>query len=108
MNRSGLTRGFNRSGFVDLPSSADEVRIAQAAFPQEESKLLLGTSATEAAFKAAGLDGIPRYSSRCSRVCRFHISRSSGFGAVERSARPAKTDFCRRRKLSSSGSMPIW
>jgi CHAT domain-containing protein len=55
MNRSGLTRGYDRSGFVDLPSSADEVRIAQAAFAKQESKLLLGTSATEAAFKAAGL-----------------------------------------------------
>jgi CHAT domain-containing protein len=55
MNRSGLTRGNDRSGFVDLPSSADEVRIAQAAFPKTESKLLLGTAATEGAFKAAGL-----------------------------------------------------
>ena len=55
MNRSGLTRGYDRSGFVDLPSSADEVRIVQAAFPKGESKLLLGTAATEGAFKAAGL-----------------------------------------------------
>ena len=55
INRSGLTRGFNRSGFADLPSSADEVRIAQAAFSKEENKLLLGTSATEAAFKAGEL-----------------------------------------------------
>jgi CHAT domain-containing protein len=55
MNRSGLTRGYNHGGFVDLPSSADEVRIAQAAFTKKETKLLMGTSATEAAFKAAGL-----------------------------------------------------
>jgi len=55
MNRSGLTRGYDRRGFVDLPSSADEARIAQAAFAKKESKLLLGTSASEAAFKAAGL-----------------------------------------------------
>jgi hypothetical protein len=51
MNRSGLTRGFNRNGFVDLPSSADEVRIAQAAFPRENVDLLMGTSATETALK---------------------------------------------------------
>ena len=56
MNRSGLTRGFNRSGFVDLPSSADEVRIAQAAFPKQKVDLLVGPSATEAAFKAASLN----------------------------------------------------
>ena len=53
MNRSGLTRGYDQSGFVDLPSSGDEVRIARATFPRNETKLLLGTSATEAAFKAA-------------------------------------------------------
>ncbi len=56
MNRSGLTRGFNRSGFADLPSSADEVRIAQAAFAGKRTDLLMGASATEAAFKAAKLD----------------------------------------------------
>lgn len=56
MNRSGLTRGFSRNGFVDLPSSEDEVRIAKAAFPQQKVDLLVGNSATEAAFKAANLD----------------------------------------------------
>lgn len=55
MNRSGLTRGYDRSGFVDLPSSGDEVRIAQSTFTKKETKLLLGTAATEAAFKAASL-----------------------------------------------------
>ena len=29
MNRSVLTKGFNRTGFVDLPGSEDEVRIAR-------------------------------------------------------------------------------
>jgi CHAT domain-containing protein len=56
MNRSGLTRGFSRNGFVDLPSSADEVRIAQAAFPKQKVDLLVGDSATEAAFKTANLE----------------------------------------------------
>jgi CHAT domain-containing protein len=55
INRSGLTREFNRNGFVDLPSSADEARIAQSAFPRAKSQLLLGASATESAFKAASL-----------------------------------------------------
>jgi CHAT domain-containing protein len=58
MNRSGLTRGFNRTGFADLPSSSDEVRIAQAAFPKEEVDVLVGTSATESAFKA---DSVNQY-----------------------------------------------
>ena len=56
LNRSGLTRGFSRNGFVDLPSSEDEVRIAQAAFPKQKVDLLVGDSATEAAFKTANLD----------------------------------------------------
>jgi CHAT domain-containing protein len=55
INRSGLARGDDRGSFTDLPSSADEVEIAQAAFSKKESKLLVGTSATEAAFKAAKL-----------------------------------------------------
>ena len=53
MNRSVLTKGFNRAGFVDLPGSEDEVRIAQTAFRGQKVDLLLGASATEAAFKAA-------------------------------------------------------
>jgi CHAT domain-containing protein len=56
LNRSGLTQGFNQSGFVDLPSSADEVRIAEAAFPGQKVDSLMGTSATEAAFKAERLN----------------------------------------------------
>jgi CHAT domain-containing protein len=56
MNKSVLTRGFNRTGFADLPASEDEVRIAEAAFPRQRTDLLVGQSATEAAFKAASLD----------------------------------------------------
>lgn len=56
MNRSVLTRGFNRSGFADLPSSEDEVRIAQATFPRQMTDVLVGPAATEAAFKKASLD----------------------------------------------------
>jgi len=56
LNKSVLTRGFNRSGFVDLPSSADEVRIARAAFPNGKVDLLVGRSATEAAFKVASMN----------------------------------------------------
>ena len=55
INRSGLTRGNDRGGFVDLPSSADEVGIARGAFPRGESKLFMGASATETAFKTASL-----------------------------------------------------
>ena len=55
INRSGLPRGDDRGSFTNLPSSADEVEIAQAAFSKRESKLLLGTNTTEAAFKAAKL-----------------------------------------------------
>jgi CHAT domain-containing protein len=55
INRSGLARGDDRGSFTDLPSSADEVEIAQNAFSKKESKLLLGTLATEAAFKGAKL-----------------------------------------------------
>ena len=55
LNRAGITRGFNRTGFADLPSSGDEVQIARAAFPRQKVDLLLGDAATETAFKAASL-----------------------------------------------------
>jgi CHAT domain-containing protein len=56
MNQSGLTRGLTRGRFTDLPSSRDEIAIARAALSASHSKLLLGASATESAFKRAGLD----------------------------------------------------
>jgi CHAT domain-containing protein len=40
---------------VNLPSSTDEVYAAQAALRNKTNKLLLGTAATEAAFKGADL-----------------------------------------------------
>jgi CHAT domain-containing protein len=55
MNKSGMTRGNDRGNFVDLPSSADEVKIVQAVFPKSREKILVGLSATETAFKAADL-----------------------------------------------------
>lgn len=55
INRAGLTRGYSRSGFSDLPSSEDEVRAAQAVFPKDKSSRLLGMAATESAFKHAPL-----------------------------------------------------
>jgi len=55
INKSGITRGNNRGIFADLPSSSDEVKIAQAAFSKNREKILVGPSATETAFKAADL-----------------------------------------------------
>jgi CHAT domain-containing protein len=57
INKSGLARGPDSGSFVDLPSSPDEVEIAQATFPRQQTKLLLGRSATERAFKQADLAG---------------------------------------------------
>jgi CHAT domain-containing protein len=57
INRAALTRGSNRSGFADLPSSEDETRIAQGIFPKNQTTLLAGRFATEAAFKREPLQG---------------------------------------------------
>jgi len=51
INRAGITRGYDRNGFADLPSSNDEIRIAQSNFLKTQTTLLVGRSATEAAFK---------------------------------------------------------
>jgi CHAT domain-containing protein len=55
INRSALTRGHDAGRFVDLPSSSDEIALARGALSGSDNKLLLGASATEAAFKTAGL-----------------------------------------------------
>jgi CHAT domain-containing protein len=55
VNKTGLARGDDRGGFPNLPSSIDEVYAAQAALGSRGNKLLLGTAATEAAFKRADL-----------------------------------------------------
>ncbi len=56
INKSGLPRGLDRGRFADLPSSSDEIAIARAVLSASDSTLLLGASATESAFKRAGLD----------------------------------------------------
>lgn len=56
MNRAGRTRGYDRSGFADLPSSEDEIRIAHSTFPKNQTTLLVGKFATEAAFKREPLE----------------------------------------------------
>jgi CHAT domain-containing protein len=52
---AGITRGYEASGIFDLPASKDEVLAANAAFHNTGNTLLLGSAATESAFKRAGL-----------------------------------------------------
>lgn len=60
LNKQGVARGDSPSGrFGDLPSSIDEVRAAINALGRRRANVLLGTEATEAAFKGAGLDRYP-------------------------------------------------
>jgi CHAT domain-containing protein len=56
INRAGLTRGYDRNGFADLPASGDEVRIAEAFFPRDATTMLLGSAATESEFKRLSLE----------------------------------------------------
>ena len=44
-------RGGAPMKLTNLPTSSDEVRIADAAFPRADNKLLMGTAATKAAFQ---------------------------------------------------------
>jgi CHAT domain-containing protein len=56
INRAGLTRGYDRNGFGDLPASGDEVLIAEGLFPKGDTTVLLGSAATESAFKRLPLE----------------------------------------------------
>ena len=51
LNETAVTRGYGDAGLSDLPSSADEARAAVSALPNRRNALLVGSKATEAAFK---------------------------------------------------------
>ena len=53
LKESAVTRGYSDTGLSDLPSSADEARVAIAALPNRLNLLLVSNKATEAAFKAS-------------------------------------------------------
>jgi CHAT domain-containing protein len=53
--QTGLNGGYHRTGLSDLPGSRDEVLSAQAMVGSADSEVLMGSNATESAFKAADL-----------------------------------------------------
>lgn len=56
VNKSGLVRGYERAGFANLPSSADEVRLAASTMHNVQHMLLIGNDATESALKRTDLE----------------------------------------------------
>jgi CHAT domain-containing protein len=52
----GVNRGYDPSGFANLPSSKEELESAASAIPGGDNTLLLGQNATESAIKKANLD----------------------------------------------------
>ena len=93
VNRGGLANGYDRSTFADLPSSAEEVKAADAATHDPHSLLLLGTAATETAFKRAELD---RY-----RTIHLAVHGVTNSTFPDRAALVLLRACCRRRRLSS-------
>jgi CHAT domain-containing protein len=53
LNAAAATRGYNGAGLSNLPGSREEALAAAAAFPLNSRTLLLGTDATESAFKSS-------------------------------------------------------
>jgi len=53
LKQASITRGYQGGAFSDLPASKDEVIAAEAAVPGPGDLLLIGTRATESAFKRA-------------------------------------------------------
>lgn len=51
LTETAVTRGYADASLADLPSSGDEARAAVAALPNKLNALLVGSKATEAAFK---------------------------------------------------------
>jgi CHAT domain-containing protein len=55
LKQASLTRGYDPNALSDLPGSKDEVLAAEAAIHDPTDTLLLGSKATESAFKHADL-----------------------------------------------------
>ena len=55
LKQASLTRGYDADELSNLPASKDEVLAAEAAIHEPTDTLLLGSEATESAFKRAGL-----------------------------------------------------
>ena len=55
LKESSVTRGYDTENLSDLPGSSDEVLAAKAAVHDRSSSVLLGSRATESAFKRADL-----------------------------------------------------
>ena len=55
LKQASLTRGYDANELSNLPASKDEVLAAEAAIHDPTDTLLLGSKATESAFKRAGL-----------------------------------------------------
>jgi CHAT domain-containing protein len=55
LKQASLTRGYDADALSNLPASKDEVLAAEAAIHEPSDTLLLGSEATESAFKRAGL-----------------------------------------------------
>jgi len=55
MKQVSLTRGYDANELSDLPASKDEVLVAESAIHAPSNTLLLGSQATESAFKRARL-----------------------------------------------------
>jgi len=53
LKQSVITRGLGEAGLSDLPNSEEEARVAVESLPSRFNRLLIGTEATEAAFKKA-------------------------------------------------------
>jgi CHAT domain-containing protein len=53
LKAAAVTRGYNGAGLSNLPGSREEALAAAAAFPLNSRTLLLGTDATESAFKSS-------------------------------------------------------
>ena len=56
VSKLAVSTGYVRGGLTELPGSKQEVLAASAALKDQPNTLLLGSDATESAFKHAGLD----------------------------------------------------
>ena len=68
LKEASVTRGYDPGSLVELPASKDEVMAAENAVHGPGDVVLIGSRATEAAFKSAASDNLRSFISPCTAM----------------------------------------
>ncbi len=103
-----LARGAGAASLNDLPASVEEVRAARAAVRDRRDTLLLGSNATESAFKNADLSWYGVIHLAVHGFAKNTYPDRAALAFLSECAQQGTMGFCRVPRSLSSSSMRIW